>query len=801
MEDKKSVFINAARKEWELTRDHTYDFVSLSWPRKIAVTALLGILILLVVTYIFILSIQWGAFGNVPDKDALTVIETAEASEIYTADSVLMGKFYIQERTFTPYEKIAPAIINALVATEDARFYKHDGVDRQSLLRVALKSILLQSESSGGGSTLSQQLAKNLFPRENHGRYISLPINKIKEMIIARRLEKVYSKQQILTLYLNTVPFGDNAFGIETASERYFSKPASKLNQQEAATLVGMLKATTTYNPRRYPDRSKGRRNVVLGQMEKYNMLSSTEADSLMQLPMQVRYKRVDHNEGMATYFREFMRPELEKWCKNQTGEDGKPLNLYRDGLKIYTTIDSKLQQYAETAMREHMKDLQATFYKHWGRRAPWSGNSKVLVNAIHRSQRYRDLKAEEYSEKEIQEVFKEKVDMKIFTWQGERDTLLSPLDSVKHYLYYLNAGFVAMNPHSGAVQAWVGGINHRYFQYDHVNKHTRRQVGSTFKPIVYAAALQQGADPCTYISAEKVTYPELDNWSPGNSDGKYEGEYTLEGGLINSVNTVSVKVLKRTGLSNAISLAKAMGIENDIPKLPSIALGTPELSLIEMVGAYTTFANRGRAVKPVYLRAIADRKGKLLQGWGNPEPLPLALEPDKAELMVHMLQSVINKGTGQRLRWKYKLNNEIAGKTGTTQSHADGWFIGVTPNLVAGSWVGADDPGIRFRSTALGQGANTALPIFGKFLQQVNSDSTLENIAKARFNLSKAVIAQIDCEPYREPLDIDLFERIFGKTEEDKERGGTRKPGKPTPQNRGRKKKKSIIDRLFGND
>jgi penicillin-binding protein 1A len=356
------------------------------------------------------------------------------------------------------------------------------------------------------------------------------------------------------------------------------------------------------------------------------------------------------------------------------------------------------------------------------------------------------------------------------------------------------------MDPHTGYVKAWVGGINHRYFQYDHVNKHTRRQVGSTFKPIVYAAALQQGADPCTYISAEQVTYPDMDNWSPGNADGNYDGEYTLEGGLINSVNTVSVKILKRTGLTNTISLAKAMGIENEIPKLPSIALGTPELSLSEMVAAYTTFANRGRPVKPVYLQLIADRHGKVLQQWTSNEPMRLALEPDKADLMVHMLQSVVNEGTGSRLRWKYKLPNEIAGKTGTTQSHADGWFIGMTPNLVAGAWVGADDPGIRFRSTSLGQGANTALPIFGLFMQKVNSDTAFTSISKARFNLNNNLIASMDCEPYREPLDMDLFDKIFGGGNNDRDgNGNSREPERKNKEDR-KKRNKSIFDRIFGN-
>ncbi|MBW3545482.1 MAG: transglycosylase domain-containing protein, partial [Bacteroidetes bacterium] len=683
--------------------DHRYDYNRLPLLNKIGIGLCVMLLLIMAGTFLFYQAVRLGAFGDLPDHDELMVIQNAQASEVYAADGKLLGRYYVQERTTTPYEEISPNIITALLSTEDARFYEHNGIDNKSILRVIVKTMMLQEESSGGGSTISQQLAKNLFPRNNRYGRLSLPIAKVKEMIIAKRLEKVYPKNEILALYLNTVPFSDNAYGIETASERYFSKSSKELNQQEAATLVGMLKATTGYNPRLHPERAKGRRNVVIGQIERYGHITSKQADSLQSLPLELKYNRQDHNDGLATYFRSHLKQELQRWAAEHKKPDGSAYNVYRDGLRIYTTIDTRLQSYAEQAVKTHLTELQRAFYKHWGRTAPWKGKDKILINAIHRSARYKQLKAEGLEEKDIQKEFSQKVSMKIFTWQGERDTVMAPLDSVKHYLYFLNAGFMAMDPHSGHIKAWVGGIDHKYFKYDHVNLKTRRQVGSTFKPIVYAAALQQGADPCTYISAERETYPEMDNWSPGNSDGNYEGDYTLEGGLMNSVNTVSVKVLKRTGLTNAINMARAMGIKNEIPKMPSIALGTPELSLYEMVMAYGTFANKGKSVTPVYLLRIEDSQGNVLQEFSEEPKSRLALEPEKADMMVNMLRSVVNKGTAGSLRWKYKVMNDMAGKTGTTEEYRDAWFVGYTPELVAAVWVGHVEGGIPMRTENAG--------------------------------------------------------------------------------------------------
>lgn len=776
-------------------------FISLKWYQMAAVTAGTVILLFFLGITLFYQSVRLGLFGSLPNEQALSNVSNFVASEVYSEDGRILGKYFIQERTHASYEKISPNIINALIATEDARFYEHNGVDKRSLLRVFVKTLLLQDESAGGGSTISQQLAKNIYFRQNRG-ILTIPVAKVREAIIARRLEKVYSKKEILTLYLNTVSFGDNAFGIETAAERFFSKDPDQLNQQEAATLVGMLKATHSYNPRLYPEDALRRRNVVLHQMEKYGFLEPEEADSLRKTKMVLRYSRQSHNQGLATYFREHLRQELQEWCQTHTKPDGSPYNLYTDGLKIYTTINSELQTYAEKAMQEHMKKLQQDFFNHWKGKVPWAGKAEILNKAVQRSRRYKKLKNEGLSEEEIQKVFSQPVNMRVFSWDGAQEKKMSPLDSVKYYLHFLNAGFLAMEPETGGVKAWVGGIDHEFFKYDHVNKRTKRQVGSTFKPIVYAAALQQGADPCTYIPASRETYPELDGWSPGNSDGIYEGEYTLQGGLMKSVNTISVKVLQKTGLTPTINLARKMGIESDIPKLPSIALGTPEISLFEMVTAYSTFANRGVVTRPHYLLRIENKEGEILEQFETESARTRVLSQDHSDIMLHMLKSVINEGTASRLRWKYKLNNDIAGKTGTTQSHADGWFMGITPDLVTGVWVGADNPGIHFRSVNLGQGANTALPIFGLFWQKVNNDKSFRKISNSRFpQPDHALLASIDCAPYRLEEDKNLFEKIFGQK---KEEPGlvipeTKKPERRKTEEK-KKKKKGFFERIFGN-
>ncbi len=725
---------------------------------------------------LFVISIWSGLFGSLPNKKELLLVQNPIASEVYSADSVLLGRYFIQERSNVSFQEIPKHTIQALIATEDIRFRNHSGIDMRSVGRVLVKSLLLQRESSGGGSTITQQLAKNLYPRKDYWAF-SLFINKIREIIIAKRIEAIYDKDGILTLYLNTIPFGDNTYGIGTAAQRFFSVPVNALSINQSAVLVGMLKATRSYNPRIFPEQSQQRRNVVLAQLGKYKFLKAHQVDSLQALPIELKYNKMTHHTGLAPYFREYLRLQLLTWCDQYNLDHEKPINLYTDGLKIYTTIDSRLQQYAEQAMEKQMAETQKKFVAHWGKRDPWHQYPGYLDEVIRKSQRYNKLAAQGLEHDEILEIMNKPVLMTLFTWEGEEDVIMSPVDSLKHYLKFLNAGMLAMDPEQGAVRVWVGGINHSYFQYDHVQESTKRQVGSTFKPIVYAAALEQGVDPCTFISAEKITYTGAKEWSPANSDDNYELKYSLAGGLAHSVNTVAVRVLEQAGINNTIELAHAMGINSTLAAVPSIALGTPNISMIEMVRAYTCFANKGKTVEPFYITTIASHDDIVLEQYQSPKATR-AMSAESAALIIKMLQRAVNEGTSSGLRTSFGLTNDIAGKTGTTQSNTDGWFMAITPKLVMGAWVGADDPKIRFRSTALGQGSKTALPIVGEFLRLSNQDKELNSITRARFApLPPEWESKIDCDLFQE--DINILERIFGKKEESQVREfGDKKKG-----------------------
>jgi len=725
-----------------------------------------------------------GLFGRLPGKAELRAVENPVASEVYSADSVLLGRYFIQERSNISFQAIPAHVVDAIIATEDIRFYSHSGIDSRSIGRVIVKSLLLQNESSGGGSTITQQLAKNLYPRKQYWMF-SLLINKFREMIIASRLEKVYDKDAILTLYLNTIPFGDNTFGLEAAAQRFFSVPTKALSVIDAAVLVGMLKATRSYNPRIYPEQSLRRRNVVLAQMKKYGMLNPSDADSLINLPIVLKYNKITHHSGLAPYFREHVRSEVLKWVTQYNETNGTNINLYTDGLKIYTTIDSRLQRYAEVAMKRQMSETQKKFLQQWTNREPWKQDKTMLDDIIRKSERYQKLKQSGVAHTEILEVMNTPMLMNVFTWEGEKEITMSAVDSIKHYLSFLNAGVLAIDPANGAVRVWVGGINHHFFQYDHVRESTKRQVGSTFKPIVYAAALEQGIDPCDYITSERITYADKENWSPENSDGNYDLKYSLTGALVKSVNTVSVQVLEKAGIDNTIQLARNMGITSAITPVPSIALGTPSISMMEMVSAYACFVNRGKATKPYFITAISTRDNKVMETFKSPESQQ-ALSAESATLMVHMLRRAVDEGTGSGLRTRFALTNDIAGKTGTTQSNTDGWFIAMTPKLVIGAWVGADDPRIRFRSTTLGQGAATALPIVGDFLRQASSDRDLNSITRARFpELSPSLARKLDCDLTKS--DDSFFKDLF------------RKNDKPKTKEFG-KEKKGFFKKLFGN-
>lgn len=739
---------------------------------------------LLFIVFLFLL-VWSGILGALPSNEELVSIENPAASEVYSADSVLLGRYFIQERSNITYQEIPKHVVDAVVSTEDARFYKHNGIDTRSLGRVVIKSLLLQNESSGGGSTITQQLAKNLYPRKNYW-FFSLFINKMREMIIASRLEGVYEKSDILTLYLNTIPFGDNTYGMEAAAQRFFSVHTEDLTIEQGTVLIGMLKATHSYNPRIYPTQSLNRRNVVLGQMEKYGILTPEKTDSLKALPLVLKYNKITHHSGLASYFREYLRPELLEWVKKYNAEHDAQLNLYTDGLKIYTTLDSRLQRYAEEAVVRQMKQTQDRFDAHWKNRSPWQEYPQLIDEAIKKSDRYKNLKKRNVSEDEITAIMNKPLPMTVFTWDGEKELSMSPVDSIKHYLKFLNAGFLAMDPRNGEIKAWVGGIDHHYFQFDHVRESTKRQVGSTFKPIVYAAALEQGVKPCQYISAAKTTYTNMEDWAPENTEDNYGLKYSMPGALTYSVNTVSVQILEKAGIANTVSLAHKMGIDSDIEPVPSIALGTPNISMTEMVTAYACFANNGKVSKPTYLTTITNHKSEILERFISTEQHQ-ALSEESAQMILHMLKRVVNEGTAASLRSRFGLNNDIAGKTGTTQSNTDGWFMAITPRLVIGTWVGADDPRIRFRSTALGQGARTALPITGDFLQAANQDQELNTITRARFGaLSNSLERKIDCDLFKE--DGNLITRIFGKRDKDKEK----------KKEFGKKEKKGFFKRLF---
>ena len=725
-----------------------------------------------------------GALGPLPDQKELLLVKNPVASEVYSADSVLMGRYFIQERSNIRFEELSPYVFDALLATEDIRFYDHGGIDTKSLLRVLVKSILLQRDASGGGSTLTQQLAKNLYPRKTYWVF-SLAINKMREMIIASRLEAAYDKQTILTLYLNTIPFGDNTYGLEAAAQRFFSVPARDLSIDQAAVLIGMLKATHFYNPRIFPQHSLQRRNVVLAQMRKYHKLITGQVDSLQALPITLAYNNITHHAGLAPYFREYIRTELLQWCERYNQENDIPINLYTAGLKIYTTIDSRLQRHAEEAVASQMATIQKNFIDHWGKTNPWHHDPGVVEDAIRKSDHYRILKEQGLSPDEIMKVMKTPVLMNILTLEGEREMTLSPVDSIEHYLKFLNAGMLAMDPANGAIRIWLGGINHHFFQYDHVKESTKRQVGSTFKPIVYAAALEQGVKPCDFISAEKTVYTNMEDWVPKNSEENYGLKYSMPGALAYSVNTVSVRVLEKAGIDNTITLARKMGITSTLAPVPSMALGSPDISMMEMVSAYACFANEGKTIKPFYITSITTHQNQVLAKFKSSTPAQ-ALSPESAQLMLHMLRRAVNEGTSSSLRSQFGLRNDIAGKTGTTQSNADGWFIAVTPRLVIGSWVGADDPRVRFRSTALGQGARTALPLVGEFFRRANNDPSLNSITRARFpELSASLERKLSCDLYK--TDKHLFRDLFVKHPKDKKRDF----GVP--------KKRGFFKRLFG--
>lgn len=720
------------------------------------------------VAFFFLAS--WGFFGEMPSFDELENPNSNIASEIISSDGKTIGKFAIQNRIPVKFKDLPDDLVNALVSTEDERFYEHSGIDPKGTLRAVLKL-----GSKGGASTITQQLAKNLFHGADGSKNIVVRVvQKVKEWIIAVRLERQYTKQEIIAMYLNQVDFVNNAIGISSASKIYFNKKPIDLNTEECAVLVGMLTNPSFFNPNR--DSRKHlvleRRNTVLGQMVRNKHLSEAKFTELKAKPIKLDFKLEDHNDGIATYFREYLRDYLKKWTKDNPKPDGTTYDIHKDGLKIYTTIDSKMQKYAEEAVAQHLKNLQEKFFEEAKdkKNAPFVNltdeeTNSIIKRAMKNSERWRIMKGDEKTDDEILKSFEVKTKMKIFTWNGEKDTIMTPKDSIIYYKHFLQTGFMAMEPQTGYVKAWVGGIDQKYFQYDHVGQGAR-QVGSTFKPFVYATAIDQlGMSPCDSIIDSPFTMPKgkwgiTQSWSPRNSDGKYRGLINLKKALANSVNTISAKLMDRVGPEAVVNMVHRLGVSSEIPARPAIALGAVEITVEEMVAALSTFANEGQYVKPQIITRIEDKNGVVIFE-SMPETKDV-VNKEVAYAVIKLMAGVTeDAGTGARLRrgsagfmnYNYNLQNEIAGKTGTSQNNSDGWFMGMVPNLAAGVWVGNEDRSAHFRRTYYGQGATMALPIWGIFMDKCYKDKSL-NVSQERFPKPADMSIKVDCWTAKKVID-----------------------------------------------
>ena len=710
-----------------------------------------------------------GYFGEMPDFRQLENPKTNFASEIISSDNKVLGKYYFNDnRTPIEYEDINPETINALIAIEDERFYSHPGID----LKATLRAIVFLNQR-GGASTITQQLARQLFVGVRSRNIFQAITQKIKEWVIAVRLEKQYTKEEILTMYLNIYDFGYYGDGIKSASNIYFSKEPIDLKVEESAMLIGMLQNSSLYDPIRRPEITKNRRNLVLMQMSKNNYITKKEEDSLRTLPLTLDYTPQSHRQGLATYFRSYLRGFMKDWTSKNFKNDSTKYNLYVDGLKIYTTINSKMQKYAEESVEEHMINLQKEFFiqNDTLSTAPFldleeEEEETIMKRAMRRSERWRKSKLSGMTNEEIEESFNKAVDMTVFSWNGDIDTIMSPIDSIRYYKHFLRAGMMSMNPKNGHVMAWVGGINYRHFQYDHVML-SKRQIGSTFKPFLYATAIDQlKLSPCDMLPdlihcIEPYKYGNPEPWCPTNSSDKYGGMRTLSNALANSKNTISAQLIDKVGPRPVADLARNLGVSSNIPNVPAIALGTPDLSIYEMVGAYGAFANKGIYVEPVMVTKIEDKNGTIVyQSKPNTKDV---ISEESSYVTLKLLEGVTKFGSGARLRhniaedernyvynnvvtgYPYEFKNDIAGKTGTTQNQSDGWFIGMVPNLVTGVWVGGEDRSIHFKEIAYGQGATMSLPIWGLFMNKCYADEEL-NVSKDPFPEPEVLNIELDC-------------------------------------------------------
>jgi penicillin-binding protein 1A len=720
----------------------------------------------------FYFCVVGGLFGKIPNDIDLQNLKNYQASEIYSSDGIILGRYFVENRSEAKFEEIPKELINALVATEDSRFYLHTGVDSRSLMRVLFKSIILR-QGKGGGSTLSQQLAKNIYGRKKYG-FLTMPVNKVREAIIANKLEKLYTKNEILLLYLNTVSFGEETYGIKTGSQRFFGKDPQYLKLEESAVLIGMLKAPFLYNPHKKPLRSTQRRNVVLYQMLQNKFITEKKYKELIKKDIVLNYKKIDNINGSTAYIREKLRLELEEWIKDKKKPDGSEYNLYTDGLKILTSIHSKTQKYAEQACMEQLRAMQPLLHKDLRANGFYKKNQKLIGQEIKNSYRYQQLKNKGYEHADIINELVKKDSIYMYSHWGSKERYMSPMDSIYESLITLKMAFMAVNPKNGDVLAWVGGPDYKTFQYDHVT--AKRQVGSIFKPIVYLEALQNGRQACDFVPNQKVTYTQYDNWSPENADHNYEGKYSLKGALANSVNTITVKLAMETGVEKVINLAEKLGIESEMPKQPSLALGSADISLYEMMKVYACFANDGTKTDFNIIKSITDVKGKVL--FKSKTELEKVIDIEISHSLTNMLKSVVENGTANNLRSVYNLNGDIAGKTGTTQDQRDAWFIGYNSKIVAGVWVGADKPQVHFSDLNSGQGAILAMPIWAKFYQKLSASALGLNYTNQEFPFED----DQDCELYSNG---NLIDRLFRKSEIESDEIGIKKDSLKTKKKR----------------
>ncbi|MGY5352722.1 transglycosylase domain-containing protein [Wenyingzhuangia sp. IMCC45533] len=727
--------------------------------KKLLIILLTLGLTVFVFVFSFVLYVRQGGYGKIPTRDELSQIKHDQASVVYSSDNQILGKFFEKNRTNIKYKDLPKNLIESLIATEDARFYEHKGIDRIALLRVICKTIILRQSNSGGGSTISQQLAKNLYPRQRY-EFLSLPANKIKECILANRLNDVYTKEEILALYFNTVPFGENVYGIESAAQRFFSVPVEKLTVNESAVLVGLLKANTYYNPRKNPENAIQRRNTVFNKLLKYNYIDTVTHDSLTQTPITLKYRNLDYQNPNG-YFLHIVENEAENILKNHLKNDHDTWNIKRDGLIIETTLISELQRSALEARRNHLTKLQKHMNEYWDTQLKNEPQvQRVVAIESQNTPKYRSLKRKKYKTQRILHSLKIVKTRNIFTWEDQNQDI-STLDSISHYLKMVNAAVYAINSNTGAVNVYVGGNNYDYMPYDLTK--SKRQAASTFKPIIYAAAIEKGLKPCDWISNNKVTYAKYQNWSPSNYDHKSGGHYSMGGALAKSVNIPTIKTYFKVGATNIQNTANALGLTQKIKRVPSSALGTTTYSLQDLVHAYATFSNKTKYQTPHFIKSIKTHKGETIYTHKTDfaDTIPL-LAKQTLEKMQYMLKGVVERGTGARLKWMYNAKGDWAGKTGTSQSYSDSWFVAFNKNLVIGTWVGCKYPTIGMPSKVSG-GSRAALPIIGNILSKEYSTPELNKNLSAGFDdFSEETIADCDCDFYREPNILDMFDTDF---------------------------------------